>query len=415
MIRFIFFVLCLFPISLHAKDFHQTGPAYDREEITCHLPEQEHLPNAAGRDGFGLCVFTSLELAAKWSNEPALFGFRDFMTKHPGGGWPEKVDQFIPKISAHNGLPPPEWVQHVGGDATFLRRALQAQRYVCVTYDGRDGVFYPQRVAHMVNLVHLSDRYAVIQDNNFPGKWLWMAPEAFLERWRGTGGGWAIVLLRHGPPPIPVNRIGEAQPRPKPLAAISEGENLNFGVGLHALSHSSQYRLNGRVVPRADALAALDRPSADHAWRLTIVGDLALRQQVRADWATHPALATWRNRLQVQDYDPTTWAVADVGMAPGLTLQGPAQSDGKAAVRWRMTTYPGPEALAAALRKADPTYRPELDPDPTQPEAEPTKPPLDVTPTPIPAPSRSPPMEFVWWVVGGFAFGQWFARGRKVP
>ena len=38
----------------------------------------------------------------------------------------------------------------------------------------------------------MSDRFAVIQDNNFPGKWLWMSPGDFLTRWKGTGGGWAI-------------------------------------------------------------------------------------------------------------------------------------------------------------------------------------------------------------------------------
>ena len=69
----------------------------------------------------------------------------------------------------------------------------------------------------MTNL-YLSDTQAAILDNNFPGTWLWMSAQDFLNRWRGTqtngqpfmagrqpiGGGWAIVLLAGPPSPYPV-------------------------------------------------------------------------------------------------------------------------------------------------------------------------------------------------------------------
>jgi hypothetical protein len=192
--------------STSAYSIDAGGRGNHGEEVTVDLPDSQHLRNTGGSDGLGLCVFTSIDHAARYQNCPALIGFRDFMTRHPGGGWPEKVDQYIPRMAASKSLSPPEYVQHTGGDVEFLKLALRTGRYVCVTYDGRDGVFYRSSIAHMVNLVHLSDQWAVIHDNNYPGKYLWMTPAEFVSRWRGGGGGWALVLLTSPPPPIPINK-----------------------------------------------------------------------------------------------------------------------------------------------------------------------------------------------------------------
>jgi len=367
-------------VTAVAGPFHAGSNQYQGVAITCDLPPVEHLKNGVGRDGLGLCVFTSLDHAARWSNEPALIGFRDFMTRHPGGGWPEKVDEYLPRMAASKGLPTPAYAQHTGGDAEFLRLALKTGRYVCVTYNGRDNTFYRGSIAHMVNLVHFSDRWAVIHDNNFPGQWLWMSPSDFLERWRGSGGGWAIALLKAGPPPIPVNggfkfRVSSSE------LFNSEGDNsdphtrnakLNFGITTHKVSSDSCYCLNGKKVNRSEAFAALGKLTDDSATlRLTIVGDESLRKRAIADLASHPALLHWRGKLLVQDYAPDHWAVAGVGFAPGITLQAPASIDGKAPVLFRMTRYPDAEHLAGALRKADPSYRPENDPDPSKSVANP--------------------------------------------
>src|SRR5260370_30645652 len=105
-------LLLAYPNISVANPFLADGNVHDNEAITCDLPPSEHLKNSVGRDGLGLCVFTSIDHAARWSNEPALIGFRDFMTKQPGGGWPEKVDDYIPKMAASKGLPAPGYVQH---------------------------------------------------------------------------------------------------------------------------------------------------------------------------------------------------------------------------------------------------------------------------------------------------------------
>jgi hypothetical protein len=213
------------------------GPAYDGQSVTCHFPTAEHLANKTGRDGLGLCVFTSLDHAARWANEPLLIGLRDHMTTQEGGGWPEKVDRVIHQRAQAGNTRWAGYLQHTGGDVEFLKKALRTGRYPCVTYAGSDGVFYRGPIHHMVNLAYLGERLAAIQDNNFPGRWLWLPTDAFLQRWRASGGGWAIVLLKAGPPPIPVNRAVIAATPILPLlntappeAYAASDPPLNFGV-----------------------------------------------------------------------------------------------------------------------------------------------------------------------------------------
>lgn len=181
------------------------GPELDGEAIATDLPANLHVKNVGGSDGAGLCVFTSGLHAAYFQNVRHLWGWRKWMEKRPGGGYPEKVDTTLALYCQEKGYPIPDYVQHTGGDERFLELALKTGRMVCVTYSGADGVYYGQPVAHMVNLVHLSPRWAVILDNNFPAKYLWLPRTEFLKRWRGHGGGWAYCFLAAPPPPIPVN------------------------------------------------------------------------------------------------------------------------------------------------------------------------------------------------------------------
>jgi hypothetical protein len=173
--------------------------------VQCDLPDAEHLRNKGGSDGAGLCVFTSIDHAARWQNVPALVGFRDFMTDFPGGGYPTKVDHFLPRMAKSKNLPVPEYVQDTRGDVGLMELALKTGRMVCVTYGYSPR--YGGRIAHMVNLVHLDDKWAVVLDNNFPGRtrYEWVERDEFLRRWRMGGGGWSLVLLNSGPPPVPRN------------------------------------------------------------------------------------------------------------------------------------------------------------------------------------------------------------------
>lgn len=389
--------------------FQAGGPELNGETVTCDMPTTEHLQNKAGSDGLGLCVFTSLDLAARWCNEPALIGFRDFMTKYPGGGYPSKVDEYIPKMAQSKGLPSPNYIQHEGGDPEFLKLALKTGRYVSVTYAGNDGVFYNIGIDHMVNLVHLTDKIAVILDNNNPGKYLWMPSSEFISRWKARGGGWAVVLLKPGPPPIPVNwkridNIKENIPsltwgneldsfvvvkdKGKPWVGISEdgvlvhaapfqdqikipvSEKEDYGVNRKLIKEAISYKLNGNEVTKEQAYKVMEGKLVDDSklYRLTInLADANLRNRIECDIKTNPALANWKDKLLVQSYDPSNWAVSGVGHKPGIILQSAPDPKGFGIVIFRMTEYTGPETLAEALRVADQNYNSDKDPNPSKP------------------------------------------------
>lgn len=185
--------------------------AKDGTEIQVDLPGTQHLMNCGGSDKAGLCVFTSIAHSARWQRVELLENFRDWMKQYPGGGYPEKVTQKIAEIAKEKGVPPPAYIQIEGGREVLdtLRAALASGRMPGVTYSySPSGRYYGKKIAHMVSLVHLDQKWACVLDNNFPGedKYEWMSVEEFLRTFTGGRSGWAVVLLDPGPPPLPWNQ-----------------------------------------------------------------------------------------------------------------------------------------------------------------------------------------------------------------
>ena len=426
------------------------------EELACDLPGAEHLKNTGGigprgpGSGAGLCVFTSLEHSGRWQNAEALRGLQQKMTHEEGGGWPEKVDRVLAKYA-----PDVEYVQYTGADPSLLALAVRTGRMPAVTYGYSPR--YGGRVAHMVNLVHLSERWACVLDNNFPGedRYEWMAPGEFLRRWKLGGGGWAVVLLAPPPPPVPAGggfpAVGDwgggGCPAPGPVGPppaveppyewrafpdddsqvalwidgrqaggydFARGEfralaggvwgsgpaplppgveaptppasflarraERDFGVRRDRIPDGDRYALNGRPVAAPEARAAVARGGGlgddSGKWRLTVVGTADECRRVTDDLRGHPALAAWKDRLLVQAYRPTAWAVTGVGLSggghPTVVLEDAPGAGNRARVLHRQDDYDGgAEALAGALRKADPSYDPRRDPDLRRPRVEP--------------------------------------------
>lgn len=204
--------------SLAAADFQPTPSPVspDGTPAVIDLPASQHMRNVGGSDGAGLCVFTSIQHSAYWQNIRALDGYREWMRRRPGGGWPQKVDATLAQFCKEKGVQLPPYVQHTGGDEEFLRLALKTGRLPAVTYCGLDDFYRdrwgrPARIAHMVSLAHLDGTRAAIIDNNRPGYWVWMTREEFQSRWRGNSGGWAVVFLDPPPPPhLPAPKKVEA-------------------------------------------------------------------------------------------------------------------------------------------------------------------------------------------------------------
>lgn len=174
-------------------------------ELVCDLPASERKRNIASK-GLGCCVFRSIDYAARWQQVPQLYDLPEQLAKAgiPGGGYPEKVDevmkQFAPGVS---------YVQDTSGDMDILEAILKTGRLPCVTYNGHD-CHYSGNIAHMVCLPYFDRQtgWACISDNNFPSEdsFVWMSPDEFLKRWKGSGGGgWVFALLAVPPPRPPRN------------------------------------------------------------------------------------------------------------------------------------------------------------------------------------------------------------------
>lgn len=198
----------LIPMLWLAADTMVGGPRHPNgAEVDVDLPANRHLRNKEGRDRAGLCVFTSIDMAADWANETALIGFRDWMTKYPGGGWPEKVDKMVAAICAERGVPVPPYLQFTDGDINIVAEAVNKGYMVSVTY-GRSptGRYGGKLIYHMVNCVAAragSAKLWAILDNNYPGTIEWMTEAEFSRAYSAGGTGWCVVLLKPGPPPPP--------------------------------------------------------------------------------------------------------------------------------------------------------------------------------------------------------------------
>lgn len=177
-------------------------------EIAIDLPGELHRRNTTSKR-LGLCVFTSIHHASLWQNVPALHEFPKYLQDKgiAGGGWPDKVDALIPKCASANGYPTPEYIQVESADLEILKLAIKTGRMPSVTYgQSPTGRYNGRRIAHMVNLVHADDKYFCVLDNNYIGveNYEWMSPAEFRHTYTVVGGGWSVILLDAGPPPIPV-------------------------------------------------------------------------------------------------------------------------------------------------------------------------------------------------------------------
>jgi hypothetical protein len=182
------------------------GPqAADGTQVQIDFPVSQRTENVGGSDGAGLCVFSSIGHAARWQHVYQLEDFQKWMRSHPGGGYPEKVDKMIAQKCQEAGVSRPHYLQYEGRNTDLIKKALVTSRMPSITYAGHD-CHYSGRIAHMVNTILWTDRYAVILDNNFikEDQLVWMTPAEAEQRW-AEDGGWVVVLLGNPPPPPPHN------------------------------------------------------------------------------------------------------------------------------------------------------------------------------------------------------------------
>jgi hypothetical protein len=182
------------------------GPtAPDGTEVQNDLPQSLHVKNRGGSDGAGLCVFASLKHSAVWQDVTPLTDIFEYMFTKPGGGYPDKVDKVIKDICTKKGVPIPPYIQIEGSDIEILKLACKTGRIPGVTYGySPSGRYGGRRIAHMVTLLSADAKNFCVLDNNFPRTYEWLTPQEFQGAYRADGG-WAVIFLDSGPPPVPEN------------------------------------------------------------------------------------------------------------------------------------------------------------------------------------------------------------------
>lgn len=184
------------------------GRTHANEVLDCDLPGDLHMKNIGSRvDGAGMCVMSSIEMAALWQGMEEYRGLRDWCAKEPGGGYPGKVDKQLAAFARAKSLPAPRYLQYEGPDVEPLIEAiLKSGRMAALTYGW--GERYGQSIAHMVCMAKYSGQFAVILDNNFPGEsqYEWMSKAEAIRRVKlPRQTGWVFVWLPPPPPPSPSN------------------------------------------------------------------------------------------------------------------------------------------------------------------------------------------------------------------
>ena len=204
-------ILCAVPTLFGQRPRPQPssidGPEHAGEVVTCDVPESEHKRNVGSRiDGAGMCVMTSVEVAAMWANLEQLRGLRDHCAKESGGGYPTKVDRQVAAFAKQHNIEPPPYLQYEGGRPEEILDLIdKTGRVACVTY-GTSPRYNNATIAHMVNAVRCRNGFAVVLDNNFPGakQYEWMSREEFVRRVKHPDGrAWVFCWLAPPPPPVP--------------------------------------------------------------------------------------------------------------------------------------------------------------------------------------------------------------------
>jgi len=187
------------------------GRTHAGEVVDVDLPGTEHITNIGSKvDGAGMCVMSSIEMAARWSGMEEFRGLRDWCANDEGGAYPGKVDRQLAAYCRAKNIAVPKYVQYEGPNpAPVIDAALKSGRMACITYGWSPRYPGERYISHMVCCSKASGRFGVVLDNNFTGedKYEWMDRDELLRRVKfPQSTGWVFVWLAAPPPPSPKNQ-----------------------------------------------------------------------------------------------------------------------------------------------------------------------------------------------------------------
>ena len=144
----------------------------------------------------------------------------------------------------------------------------------------------------------------------------------------------------------------------------------NFGLKTEFMGGRPGHYTTANAEGRRFVQEAKDAPAAAKTAKVhvTVIGSAEEQKKVLEDLEHHPSLAPLRGLIHVQGYLPAEWAVDPaLGFQAGkptiMIQSGKTATEKGGKVLWRARDYSGgAEKLAEEIRRANPSYKPELDP-----------------------------------------------------
>lgn len=141
----------------------------------------------------GSCCHAALVSLLRWQGQYTLAdGWR---RTHSGGEFTWTMKGDLDKAGI-----PYAWCQN--GDPKFLEWAVRTRRGACIQY--RDSP--ESKCHHMVNVVHLTDKWVGILDNNDVRRFKWMDRADFMRNWQSSEG-WAFTPCFSPAAPLPPTSV----------------------------------------------------------------------------------------------------------------------------------------------------------------------------------------------------------------
>lgn len=172
-----------FQIDLHGFNGF-VSPPIKAERPTVNLPMLLRQKNWIGRAGQGSCTWASTISLLRWQGR---YNTANWIRKNYGDGeWPEDWMQKAERIGLRYALV-------TNGDVSFLEWACRTRRGAAITVMGGK---------HMVDLVHLDDKWAALLDNNATAAYIWVPRETLIAEWKASYG-WALTPIYTPAAPLP--------------------------------------------------------------------------------------------------------------------------------------------------------------------------------------------------------------------
>lgn len=142
-----------------------------------------------GTEADGSCCHASLISLLQWQGQARLAD--RWRRQHSGGEYTFTMARAMDEAGI-----PYAWCEN--GDERFLEWAIATRRGACIQYKDSPR----SKCYHMVNVVHLTDKWVGLLDNNDVRRYKWVDRASFMRNWKSSDG-WAFTPVFSPAAPLP--------------------------------------------------------------------------------------------------------------------------------------------------------------------------------------------------------------------